>query len=94
MQTKPNKTNKKVLFVWLFGGIIGLSVLMFASWVIIEGSMEATSGAEFCGLCHTMTPMVKANAQSLHGGNTPYGAVAKCNDCHTTHDNLIMCYLP
>jgi len=61
------------------------SIAIFAGYKAIE----ATSGAKFCGQCHTMEPMVQSYKQSVHGGMSKNGIRTKCTDCHLPHDNIL-----
>ena len=80
------KKGKKTLS-WL--GIIGtLFLLMIVSWMTIEMGVEISSHADFCGVCHTMEPMVNSYHDSIHGGNNPRGIMAACTDCHVSHENV------
>ncbi len=47
--------------------------------------VQGTSGAEFCGRCHTMAPMVASYRQDIHGGAGNSGVQAKCTQCHVPH---------
>ena len=80
------KKGKKT-FSWLsiIGGILLLTVV---SWMGIETGIEVSSHADFCGVCHSMEPMVKSYHDSTHGGNNPRGVMAACTDCHVAHDNV------
>jgi len=51
--------------------------------------VQGTSGEEFCGGCHTMTPMVKSYRQDVHGGARDSGVQAKCTQCHIPHNNTV-----
>ncbi len=66
-----------------------MPTLVVASWVITDTIVHETSGAEFCGSCHTMTPMVDSYREDVHGGAGPRGVQAKCTQCHIPHDNAI-----
>ena len=39
-----------------------------ASWAVTETVVTGTSDVEFCGGCHTMTPMVASYRNDVHGG--------------------------
>ncbi len=72
-------------YTFLAGVFIVLGMLIsFVSAVAIQ----KTSGVQFCGACHSMTPMVNAYKNSVHGGFGDSGVVAKCADCHLPHDTL------
>jgi cytochrome c-type protein NapC len=75
---------------WLFslGIIASLFVLVIFSWVVIETGIEVSSRADFCGICHSMEPMVASYRASIHGGNNPRGIMAACTDCHVSHENV------
>lgn len=66
----------------------GLLVLVTVSWMAIEMGIEVSSHADFCGVCHSMEPMVKSYHASTHGGNNPRGIMAACTDCHVSHENV------
>lgn len=83
--------SKKVRY-WL--SIIGsLSLLAIISWMGIETGIEISSRADFCGVCHSMEPMVKSYNDSIHGGNNPRGITAACTDCHVSHENVFTHFL-
>jgi cytochrome c-type protein NapC len=86
---KSQSGPKKILFVVLFlVGVFGVFIVLpTAGWIIGTEAIAATSDAEFCGGCHTMEPFVKANADSVHGGDNPWGIKAECVDCHLPHNN-------
>jgi cytochrome c-type protein NapC len=65
-----------------------LLILMVVSWMTLEMGVEVSSHADFCGVCHSMEPMVKAYRASTHGGNNPRGIMAACTDCHVSHENV------
>ena len=69
--------------------LVGLGFLLFSGWLITESAFEATGGEDFCGGCHTMTPMVVSFTQDVHGGNNASGFKGKCVDCHLPHNNLV-----
>ena len=75
---------------WLFsiGIIASLFVLIIVSWVVIETGIEVSSRADFCGICHSMEPMVASYRASIHGGNNPRGIMTACTDCHVSHKNV------
>lgn len=66
-----------------FGGV-GLLV----SLGVAEG-VHATSGAEFCGDCHVMAPMIEAYEHDVHGGKNQKGLRAECTDCHLPHESVL-----
>ncbi|MCK5635529.1 MAG: NapC/NirT family cytochrome c [Anaerolineales bacterium] len=68
--------------------IASLFVLVFVSWVVIETGIEVSSRADFCGICHSMEPMVASYRASTHGGNNPRGIMSACTDCHVSHENV------
>jgi len=79
---------RKKIFYWT-GGIVGFFVLVTLSWMVMETSIEVSSHADFCIVCHAMEPMVKSYHDSVHGGNNPRGIMAACTDCHTSHTNVV-----
>ncbi len=77
-------------FKWLsitLAAALLLSLFVSASWVVTENVVQATSGQEFCSVCHTMKPFAETYAQDIHGGNNPQGLSAACADCHLPHDS-------
>jgi len=77
---------KKILrFISIF---TALFVLIIVSWMALETGVEISSHADFCGVCHSMEPMVKSYHASTHGGNNPRGIMAPCTDCHVSHKNV------
>ncbi len=82
------KKGKKT-FSWL-SIIGGLLLLIVISWMGVEMGIEVSSRADFCGVCHTMEPMVKSYHDSIHGGNNPRGIMAACTDCHVSHENVFV----
>ncbi len=78
----------KKTFSWV-GGIVVLFLLIVVSWMGIETSIEVSSHADFCIVCHAMEPMVESYHDSVHGGNNPRGIMAACTDCHTDHTNVV-----
>lgn len=81
----PMKTLK-----WLSVSLVGillLSVFVSGSWIVTDTALQATSGDEFCSLCHTMKPFAEAYSEDIHGGKNPKGLSAACADCHLPHDS-------
>lgn len=76
---------------WIVGGIIALFVggfiLPFASWLVADEFIAATSEHEFCVSCHSMQPMKAAYLQDIHGGNSTHGVQVHCTDCHLDHSS-------
>lgn len=80
---------KRKLLIYGIGGAAALFVVVLASWMTVEMTIEITSHADFCGQCHsTMGPMVESYLASTHGGNNSHGVMAPCTDCHVSHDSL------
>ena len=73
------------------GFLISLAIVAIASggWAVLDTMVHATSGAEFCGRCHTMEPMVVAYRRDVHGGANATGTAADCSGCHLPHDGSI-----
>jgi cytochrome c-type protein NapC len=69
--------------------MILLPTIVLASWIITESMVQGTSGEEFCGGCHTMTPMVDSYRLDIHGGAGDHGVKAKCTECHIPHNNTV-----
>lgn len=67
--------------------LVLLTVLVAGAWIVTESAMQATSGAAFCSVCHTMEPFVETHALDIHGGRNPKGLSAACADCHLPHDS-------
>ncbi len=82
------KKGKKTTY-WI-GGIGALALLIIISWMTVETGIEISSHADFCGVCHTMEPMVDSYHDSIHGGNNPRGIMAACTDCHVSHENVFL----
>ncbi len=73
----------------IIGVVVAAFILPFASWLIADEGMAATSGSEFCVGCHSMEPMENAYLKNVHGGAGPYGVQAQCVDCHLDHSSSI-----
>lgn len=86
---KNQSGSKKALVV--VGGVVflflALVVFPAAAWYVGTEGIVATSDAEYCGGCHTMEQFVKANGDSVHGGDNQWGIKAECVDCHLPHNN-------
>lgn len=81
-----NKRWIRRLLVSLMAIALLVTAVMAGGWIGTETMIEKTSGAEFCGSCHSMAPFATAHARDTHGGNNPAGVVARCTDCHLPHD--------
>jgi len=86
LQPKPRERIQRLHFLLLV--LVGC-VLGGAASLVGVVAVEKTSGVEFCASCHTMTPMVQAYREDLHGGNNRSGLLAECSDCHLPHDNVL-----
>ena len=82
----------KKTFVFSYGtlSIVGIGIVIgllmaFVSTVVVH----ETSGKNFCGVCHTMKPMIDAYKLDVHGGASEHGMEVKCVSCHLPHDSLI-----
>jgi cytochrome c-type protein NapC len=75
------ETKSKFPFVIIIVGILIGLILAFISAVAVH----KTSDKQFCGMCHTMTPMVNAYKMDVHGGAGKHGIEVKCVDCHLPH---------
>ena len=75
--------------LWLIGILssIGLTVWAFLGWTGTELMFHATDGAEFCGNCHVMSPMVDSYLEDVHGGKNVSGFRAICLQCHLPHNS-------
>jgi cytochrome c-type protein NapC len=82
------KMNKKRKGLYWGGGLIAAFLLIIVSWMALETGVEITSRADFCGVCHSMKPMVASYEASMHGGNNPRGIMTACTDCHVSHENI------
>lgn len=69
--------------------LILVPITVLAAWVVTDTIFHDTSGAEFCGSCHTMAPMVASYREDVHGGAGDRGVQAKCVDCHLSHDSSL-----
>lgn len=84
MESKYQQTKSKFPYVIIsIGVIIGL-IIAFISSVAVHH----TSDKHFCGMCHTMKPMVDAYKMDVHGGAGSHGIEVKCVDCHLPHDSV------
>lgn len=68
-------------------GLVTLVLLMTGGWVLIEGTLQATSDRDFCTTCHSMEPFASAYAEDVHGGRNPRGLRVACVDCHLPHES-------
>lgn len=74
--------------IWILGIVfLGVPIGVTASWLLTQSMIEATSGVEFCGGCHSMKPVAAAYREDVHGGNNSHGVQAKCSECHIPHTN-------
>lgn len=73
----------------LLGGALLLSAFVSGSWVLTETALQATSGEQFCSVCHTMRTFAEAYSDDTHGGNNPKGLSAACTDCHLPHEGQV-----
>ncbi len=80
--------NKRKFALYLVGAALALFIVAIVSWIIVESTVEVTSHADFCGVCHPMGPMIASYHKSTHGGNNPRGVMASCTDCHVSHESL------
>jgi cytochrome c-type protein NapC len=83
MGSKEKTKSGFPLFTIVAGIVIGLVIAYISSIMI-----HSTSSKQFCGVCHTMKPMVEAYKMDVHGGAGKKGIEAKCVDCHLPHDSL------
>lgn len=80
---RPMKTRN-----WMFlvlGLCLAAPVLVAGSWILTQGALESTAGAQFCSVCHTMRPFAASYAADIHGGANPKGLMAACANCHLPH---------
>lgn len=78
------KTMKRLFGIIIILCCAGVAVPIF--WGGTQIAIKETSDYEFCGGCHSMTPMVSSYLQDTHGGQNPAGIRATCSDCHLPHD--------
>ena len=76
------KRSKFPIVIIIVGIVIGL-LISFISAVAVH----KTSDKHFCGVCHTMQPMLDAYSRDVHGGAGDHGIEVKCVDCHLPHDS-------
>jgi len=76
------KRSKFPFVIIIVGIVIGL-LISFISAVAVH----KTSDKHFCGVCHTMQPMVDAYKMDVHGGAGSRGIEVKCVECHLPHDS-------
>ncbi len=69
--------------------LVVVPTIVLASWIVTDTVVHATSDEAFCGGCHTMTPMVMAYREDVHGGAGTTGVQAKCVGCHVPHNNAV-----
>ena len=69
--------------------LVAVPTIVLASWVVTDSIVHATSDEAFCGGCHTMTPMVMAYREDVHGGAGTTGVQAKCVGCHVPHKKAV-----
>ena len=69
--------------------LVGLGVLVAASWAAMDTMIHATGDHEFCSSCHSHAPIGSSYRADLHGGNNPSGWRASCSDCHIPQDNAL-----
>lgn len=84
---KSGKEYKHIRW-WII--LVGGGALMgwaLVGWVATEEVFHATDGAQFCGTCHVMAPMIAAYEQDVHGGMNANGVKASCLACHLPHDS-------
>lgn len=67
----------------LVGLLLGSVLSLFAAM-----GVKKTSGAEFCGSCHSMEFVTKSYRKDVHGGAGRQGVVVECASCHLPHGNL------
>lgn len=63
-----------------------LITLLVALFIVADRKLQLTSGAKFCGSCHSMKPMTVSYFEDSHA------KVAVCADCHLPQDSLINHY--
>lgn len=83
---------QRKIFTWL-GSAAALFFIMIVSWMAVETGIEISSRANFCGVCHSMEPMVDSYRDNSHGGDNPRGIAAACTDCHVSHESLFRHFL-
>lgn len=77
----------KKIIKWLF--IMGSFVLIgLGISLLIAETFHRTGDVKFCSSCHVMEPMAETWKESIHGGKSETGVVAKCSTCHTDHSSM------
>ena len=74
------KSKNTILFVILFGIILGMGAFTFHYG---EGDSYLLNKPEACANCHIMQSHLDSWHKSTHH------RVATCNDCHAPHDSLL-----
>jgi len=78
------RSHSRYLLFLLAGAILACAGSLFTAVAV-----KKTSGAEFCGSCHSMNPVVASYYQDVHGGKNRGGVVVQCVDCHLPHDGVV-----
>ncbi len=73
----------KMFTIILSGVAVGL---LLTSFYISNAASYLSDDSETCINCHVMTPQFATWERSSHK------TVAKCNDCHVPHDNIVAKY--
>ena len=64
-----------------------VGVVLFIVWASVDKATGMTSGAEFCGSCHSMKLVSHTYYEDKHS------SVAVCTDCHLPQDSFLNHYL-
>jgi cytochrome c-type protein NapC len=72
--------------VRMLGLVLVIIIALKALFIVADQKFQMTSGAEFCGSCHSMKPMTVSYLDDSHA------KVAVCADCHLPQDNILNHY--
>jgi len=71
--------------IWLFTTLLTIGLMVVIIWLLLQITIQRTSGVEFCTTCHSMQPIEASYRADVHGRP---GREAYCTDCHVTHDSF------
>ena len=72
--------------VRMLGLVLVIIIALKALFIVADHKFQMTSGAEFCGSCHSMKPMTVSYLDDSHA------KVAVCADCHLPQDSFLNHY--
>jgi cytochrome c-type protein NapC len=84
VEAEKKKTLMKGSMLLVVVGVIIGALLSFGTAVMVKH----TDDAEFCGMCHTMQPMIDSYEADVHGGANTHGMKIACLECHLPHESL------